>query len=364
MDDTLHHLDRLKQTERRVAMATLVSAKGTTPKKEGSKMLVGEHGRVLGSVTIGGCVDARVIAEAEEVLAGAPPRVVSMSLGDEDAWAIGMTCGGDVQLLIEPLDLVRTDDPAVAAYTLVREEVEAGRRAVLVAPLDGSPDRVVVLESGERRGSLGSNGLDEAASAVAADVLQRGISGVLPVGDGGPDAFFEVHRPPLTTIIFGATHVAMPLATIGKELGWRTVIVDARERFATRERFPLADELRIGIPSEIAESMTFDASTAVILVAHDYKFDVPVLQAVLAQRPAYVGLLGSRRRGRAILDLLREQGEDPARLADVHVPIGLDVGAQTAAEIALSIAAEVLAVTTGRPGAPMRDRPTPTSAAE
>jgi xanthine dehydrogenase accessory factor len=296
-----------------------------------------------------------VIAEAEEVISTATPRVVSMSLRDEDAWAIGMTGGGDVQVLIEPLDLARADDPAVAAYGLVRREVQAGRRAVLVAPLDGSPERLVVLESGAREGSLGSADLDATAGTIATSVMQRGVSRVAEIA-GDRDAFFELHAPPLTAVIFGATHVAMPLTAIARELGWRTVIVDARERFATRERFPLADDIRIGMPSEIAESMTLDASTAVVIVAHDYKFDLPILKAVLAQRPAYVGLLGNRRRGKAILDLLREEGEDPARLSIVRVPIGLDIGAQTAAEIALSVASEILAVTSGRPGTPMRDR--------
>jgi xanthine dehydrogenase accessory factor len=168
--------------------------------------------------------------------------------------------------------------------------------------------------------------------------------------------FFELHGPATSLIIFGAGQVAIPLVRFATVLGWRTVVVDGRERFATRERFPQADEIRIGLLAEIAEELKYDASTFVILVAHDYKFEVPVLRVVLSRKPAYIGLLGNRARGAAVLDFLAGEGIGAEERARVHVPVGLDIGARTPSEIALSVLAEALAIRNGRPGTPMRDR--------
>jgi len=168
--------------------------------------------------------------------------------------------------------------------------------------------------------------------------------------------YFELHAPPLSLVVVGATHVAMPLVTLAHALGLRTTVIDGRDRFATRDRFPLADDIRIGIPSEIVEAMSLGTESLVVLLAHDYKYDLPVLRAVLATATAYIGLLGSQKRGKALLDFLAEDGVPPHQLARVRVPVGLDIGARSAPEIALSVLAEALAVRRGRPGGPMRDR--------
>lgn len=359
--ETFEQLDALRRGERRVAMATLVSTKGTTPKKEGAKMWVGEDGRIRGSVTIGGCVDARVIAESEEVLRDGTPRLLSMTLGDEDAWEIGLTCGGTVDVLIEPVALDAASDPVVRSYDVIRAEAEAGRRAVAVVPLGGDApavERLVVREDGSTVGTLGDPALDAEAGALARDAMTRAMSRTVDVEHGGRTVrlFLELHGPATTLVIFGAGHVAMPLAQLATTLGWRVVIVDARERYATRDRFPDAHEIRIGMLDEIAARLTYDASTVVVLVVHDYKFEIPVLRVVLAREPAYIGLLGSRRRGESVLGFLAEDGVPREALARVHVPVGLDIGARTAAEIALAVLAEAVAVRNGRPGTRLRDR--------
>jgi xanthine dehydrogenase accessory factor len=328
-------------------------------------MWVGEGGRILGSVTIGGCVDARVLEESENVLRERTPRLLTMSLGDADAWEIGLTCGGTVELLIEPVELDGVPHPITAAYEVVRAEAAAGRRSVLVAPLRDHESeaasecaRLVVREDGESSGTLGEQGLDRAAVERALDVIRRATSRTEVVEASGTRErlFFELHGPATTLLIFGAGQVAIPLVRLAKVLGWHTVVVDGRERFATRERFPDADEIRIGLLADIAAEMKYDASTFVILVAHDYKFEVPVLRVVLEREPAYIGLLGNRSRGSAVLHFLAEEGIGAERLARVHVPIGLDIGARTPSEIALSVLAEALAVRNGRPGAPMKER--------
>lgn len=360
MPDPFADLTELRRTERRVAVATLVETRGTTPRKEGARMWVGEGGRILGSVTIGGCVDAQVIAESEEVLRTAVSKVLSMSLGDEDAWELGLTCGGTLDVLIERLDL-EPGGMALEALEIVRRESAAGRHSVIVTRLDEAAPRVatklVVMEDGGGVGTLGDAALDAESRRRALELVKEGRSRSMLLGptDRPVRVFFDVHGPPPQLVIFGAGHVAMPLVRFARDLGWHTTVVDGRTRFANRERFPDAGDLRVGIPSEIAEQLAYSPATAVVLVAHDYKYDLPVLRAVLASDAGYVGLLGSRRRGKAILEFLAQDGVPADALRRVHVPIGLDIGAQSAAEIALSIIAEVLAVRAGKQGRKLRE---------
>ncbi|HEX5439042.1 MAG TPA: XdhC/CoxI family protein [Gemmatimonadaceae bacterium] len=352
LQDTFAQLDHVRAAEPRAAMATLVSTKGTTPRKEGAKMWVSEQGRLLGSVTIGGCVDARVIQASEQVLRSGTAELLTMSLGDADAWDMGLTCGGMVQVLIEPVSLRDAGDPIVCAYASLRAEREAGRHAVSVAPLSGVAARLVVREDGTTAGTLGSTALDDEAREHAMDVMRRAASCTSALSAAG-DAlyFFELHGPATTLIIFGAGQVAIPLVTIARSLGWRTVVVDNRERHATRERFPEADEIRLGMLGDEAERLTYDASTVAVIVAHDYKYELPVLRVLLQREPAYIGLLGNAGRGHALLGFLADEGYDAGTLERVHVPVGLHIGAGTAAEIALSIAAEIVAVRAGRDSA-------------
>jgi xanthine dehydrogenase accessory factor len=354
MNELWEQLDRLRQAEKRVAMATLVATRGTTPKKEGAKMWVGEGGRILGSVTIGGCVDARVVAESDEILQSGEPKRLTMSLGDEEAWDLGLTCSGVVEVLIQRVDL-DPSDLLLRGYEQIRAEVVAGRSAVAVTPLDAAEARLIVLQDGTRIGTLGSEDLDRLAAVRARELGRSGQSRTLELQPGF-EAFFEVHAPAASLLVFGASAVAIPLVSLARTLGYRTIVVDARPRFATRERFPDAGEVRVGIPSEIAAELPLGPSTAAVLLAHDYKYDLPVLRELLARDAGYIGLLGSRRRGRAILEFLAEDGFDEEQLQRIHVPVGLDIGAQSAPEIALSILAEAVAVRSGRGGGSLVER--------
>lgn len=354
MEELFDDIEKLAQTEKRIAMATLVATRGTSPKREGAKMWVGEEGRILGSVTIGGCVDARVIAESEQALSSFKSRLVEMKLANEDAWEIGFSCAGDLDVLIEPVDLTSPDN-VVELYRAVRAAVDRGKRAVVATLLKESSCKLLVIEDGDTSGSLGTPELDAQAQTVALELMRKRASSTVSLGPDSDAVFFEVHGPPPTLIVFGAGHVAMPLVSLAHDLGLKTVVVDGRPRFATRERFPDVDQLLIGIPSEIAETLAYTSSTFVVLTAHDYKYDLPVLKVVLPARPAYVGLLGSKRRGHAIKEFLRDGGMDPALLDQLHVPTGLDIGADNAAEIALSILAEAVAIKSGRSAAFLRD---------
>jgi xanthine dehydrogenase accessory factor len=249
-----------------IAMATLVGARGSSSAKVGSRMWIGPDGAAIGAVTIGGCVDARAIELSGDVLADGRPRRVEMALGDDDARAIGMTCAGTIELLVERVE--RASDAARAMF----EQLEATR----------------------------------------------------------------------TVVIVGAGEVGAALARIVKTLDLRVVVVDGRDHLATRDRFPDADDVRVGIPSEIVESIGFSADTAVVLVSHEYKYDLPILKAALASDAGYVGMLGGRKRRDAMKELLRGDGVREAALAKLRTPIGLEIAAETPAEIAVSIAAELV----------------------
>ena len=349
--------DHLPEGDTRVAMATLVATRGTSPRREGARMWVGESGRIIGSVTIGGCVDARVVEASEDALRTDTPALLSVELGDEDAQEMGLTCAGSVDVFVEPLRLDDPLDPVVTVHARARAHAAAGGRAVLVSPLDGH-GKLLLLDDGQVLGAV--DGVErEAALGAARGLLRTGTSRTLELRTRSGEtarAFLEVYAPPLQLVVFGAGHVAQALTRFAHALGMRTTVVDARERYASRAAFPEADDIRVGIPSEVAAQLPLGPSLAAVLVAHDYKYDLPVLRELLKGDAVYVGMLGSRRRGETMLRMLEEDGVSPDKLRQVRVPIGLDIGAESAAELALSILSELLAVRAGRSGGPMRDR--------
>ena len=343
--ETFALIERIRRAGGRAAMATLVRTIGTTPRKEGTKMFVGEGGTIFGSVTIGGCVDARVIEQSGEVLGASSPRLLNLNLGDAEAWEIGLTCGGAVDVLVEPVS-----DELFDLYDTARSEWQAGRSVAIATILsgEGAGSRIMIDESGRVRGS-------------APDAVLEALRDLPPaprtITAGSSEVYVEVLRRPASILIFGAGAVAIPLVTFAKTLGFDAIVIDGRPQFATRERFPDADEIRVGIVSEIAATIAYGPNTPVVLVAHDAKIDVPVLKKALTSDAPYIGLLGSRRRGAALLQMLREEGLSDDQLRRVRVPVGLDLGGGSAAEIALSIVSEIVAVMHGRNGAPLSARP-------
>lgn len=328
-----------------VAMATLVAASGSTSKKVGAKMVVGQSGRLIGGVTIGGCVDAQVIEAADEIISTGGRRLLSISLDDDEAFEIGLTCGGTVDVLLDRIAPRSESDVIVAAHRAGRQSLASGQAVVIVTPLDGNAAALVVSESGARHGSLGGATLDDAAAAIAVHVLRDG-SRVETIGDRR--FFFDRMAPPMTLVIVGAGQIAMSLTRMARELDMRSVVVDGRERYATRERFPDADEICVGMPSDLVGEIVPNRRVAVVLVAHDYKYDLPVLRRLLREPVGYIGMLGSKKRGAAVRELLREEGFSDAELGRVHTPIGLELGGKSPPEVALSILAEVVAVRSGK----------------
>ena len=349
MHEFFQQLEQLRHLNRRVSLATLVNTVGTSPRKEGAKMWVGEGGDILGSVTIGGCVDAYVIEQAEAVLADQVPRLIELPLGDEDAWELGLSCAGTIEVFIEPLSAAHSQP--FDLYTALKSHLDGGAAGALLTCLDGATmgAKLLLLDDGTTLGSLGDPALDQEACKAALSHMAQGLSRTLSLALPHTTArvFVEVHTPPATLIIVGASHVAMLLVQLARPVGFHTIVVDSRPRFATPERFPATDTLLVGIPSEIVKTLPLSPVTAVILVAHDYKYDLPILRHVLSSPVGYIGVLGSRRRGEGLLKFLREDGVPEEALRRIRVPIGLDLGGRSAPEIALAILAEVVSARYG-----------------
>jgi len=335
--------------EKSIAVATLVSATGSTSKKVGTKMIVGESGRLLGGVTIGGCVDAQVVEAADALLGQGGRCMLSISLDDDEAWEIGLTCGGTVDVLIDRVDVRDTEDPIRAAHAFAREAIARDESVVIATPLDGRAAAFVLTENGVRHGTLGDALLNERAAAIAGEVMTS-TSRVEEIEHAGASRkiFFDRQAPATRIVVIGAGQIAMSLTKMARELEVHTTVVDGRDRYATRERFPDANEIRVGMPSEIVAGIEPTKRTAVVLIAHDYKYELPVLRALLRSRVGYLGMLGSKKRGVAVRALLKEEGFTDAELDRLHTPIGLDIGGKTPPEVALSILAELVAVRSGK----------------
>ena len=353
MTRTTDRITELRSKRRRAAVATLIATTGGAIRRLGETMWVDDQGAIVGSVTIGGCVDGRAVELAEEVLRSGACRRVSLPLGDEDAWAFGMTCAGNVDLLVEPVDVSLPGDPVAIAADAVAAAMARGCSCVEVTSLDDRPHRLVVAEDGTRVGTLGSAMLDEEIARRASTLIDDRRTGVLtvPVVHGSAELFAQVHAPQPAIVVVGATDVAMTLVELAKPLGFSTTVIDGRERFASRERFPSADTLLVGMPSDLVATTSLTPATALVLLSHDYKYDLPVLEIALRSTIGYIGVLGSRRRANAVRDFLASIGASADDVARVRIPVGLDIGARTPAEIALSVLAEVVSVRSERRGA-------------
>lgn len=350
MDDLFKTLERLRHTEPRVAMATLVASHDTTPRHPGAKMFVGSGGRRLGE-SIGGAIDARVVAEAGPVLAAGTPRLVTMRLSDAEAWEIGFTCAGTAELLVEPVTF-GAPDPVSDAYDRARDELDAGRAVVLVAPLDGRRGRLLLYSSGNAAGTLGDPAIDEAARVHAMAMLAAGSSHVarLEVDCTEVPLYFERLAPPLTLVIFGTGALAEALLAIAGRFGMRVVVVEGRERFARRELLAAASEVLSGPPADVAGRLPLGPHTAVLLVSHDHRHDLAVVRQLLQGHAGYIATLGSRRRGQELRELLRAEGFSEEQVQRLRVPAGVEAAVQGAAPVAMSVVSEIARAMQGRPG--------------
>lgn len=359
MDEVLERLATWNAQGRDAAVGTVVKTTGSTPRGVGAKLLVSQDGELVGSVS-GGCVETDVAMHALEALEQGRPRIVSYGISDEFGIEVGLACGGQIEVLIEGLpaknsgaaarrfsadvgELVRKEVPVVIATALRPDDV-LGRRAVLA--------------EGQLRGSLEDARLDESVRRHAPQFLRAGAPKTLVEPDStGRDVeiFFDVYPAPPTLYIFGGVHIAIPLTKYAKILGYRVNVIDPRGVFATKERFAEADELAIEHPEDYLKRVQLNENTYVVVLTHDPKHDEPILKNVVGTRTSYIGAIGSKKTNRERMDRLMAQGVTREQLARVHAPVGLDLGAVSPEEIALSIMAEIVGARYGKVGSSMRD---------
>lgn len=338
------------------AVATIIGARGSSPRPAGAAMAVSADGEALGSIS-GGCVEGAVYGTAERVLGGEGAVVESYGYSDDDAYAVGLTCGGTLEVLVAPADRellaawvekVAVDEP-VALATVVGGPAPLGAQ-LLVGTSLGPP---------WARGSLGTEGLDVAVTDDARGMLAAGQTGTRHYGPRGERRIDEVavfvqsFTPPPRMLVFGATDFAAAVSRVGAFLGYRVTVCDARPVFATARRFPDADEVVCEWPHRYLQSAETDERTVMCVLTHDPKFDVPLLEVALRRPAAYIGAMGSRRTHADRLRRLRAAGVGPEALSRLRSPIGLDIGARTAEETAVSIAAEIVQNRWGGSGRPL-----------
>jgi xanthine dehydrogenase accessory factor len=321
VDDQLQMVTIWREVGRRVAVATVVATRNSAPRPVGSKLYVSESGDLIGSVS-GGCVENDVVLAAQEVLSGGSPRLLTYGITDDMAFEIGLPCGGEIDVFVEEL----------ASNTVLQAEV-----------------RLVVVAGG----GVGEE-IDDPELVAAARL--RGMSHVLKLGDR--TVLADVSAPPPRLFVYGAVDTAEALCRAAKLLGWRTVVADARASFATPERLPSADELLLLWPDEALAQVQADLGTAIVVLTHDDKFDLPMIRGALASDAFYVGWIGSHRNQERRRGLLRDDGVTDEELERICGPTGLDIGAGTPAETAVSILGEIIAARSGRDGGRLRDAKT------
>lgn len=299
---------------RKVAVATVIQTWGSAPRAVGSQLIIDETGAMEGSVS-GGCVEGAVIAEALDSMEDGAARVLHYGVSDNDAFAVGLACGGDIRVLVEPVGGSMKEDHLVA---LVEAKQNAAPIAY-VASLSGETRRLASSDEFEDRFRLDRSGIEE---------------------DG--DTFVAIHNPPLRLIIVGAVHIAQPLVGMARGCGFQPILIDPRDAFGSAARFP-GETIINEWPDEAMEALRPDARTAVVTLTHDPKLDDPAIAAALNAPIFYLGCLGSKRTHAKRVDRLKESGFDDQAIARIHAPVGLDLGGRKPAEIAVSIMAEIIA---------------------
>jgi xanthine dehydrogenase accessory factor len=317
MREVLTELAEWTNAGEEIALATVVETWGSSPRPLGSKMVVTRSGKMAGSVS-NGCIESAVFDEAQKVLKSRQPKVAAFGVADDVAFEVGLACGGHIEVFVEPLGPVHEQ-----LIAMLQRDEQATLRTNLVT---GEADLV------------------EGWTPPGSELAHR---------DG--DLFVEPFRRPAHLIIVGAIHIAIPLHRLAKLMGYRVTVVDARAKFATKERFPEADELIVAWPDEAMEKLVIDNSSYVVILTHDPKFDLPALRSVLTKDAGYVGAIGSRKTNQNRFDALRAEGFTEEQLSRVYGPIGLDLGSRGAEETALGIMAEITSVRFGGSGSAMRE---------
>jgi xanthine dehydrogenase accessory factor len=347
MRELLSTIDAWRAEDRGFGRAVLIRVFGNGPRPEGATLLVGDDGSIAGSVS-GGCVEGAAAEEVARARRDGCSRVIRFGISDEQAWGVGLACGSTIDVLIEPE--LRPEIEAAARDS-------AGAAVVIQLPPDspgegggahpistGVPTDVMVIKP------AGAAATDE-LSETARTLVDRRRSGT--VTHQGEQYFIETFARPPRIVVFGAVQAAIPLVRMAHELGYRVLVADARAAFASRDRFPHADELLVGWPDEVADQVALSVDDAVVVMSHDPKLDEPAIVAATQARCRYIGAMGSRRTQAGRRERLLAEGLTEEDLARLHGPIGLDLGGREPGEMALAILAEIVAERNDASAAPL-----------
>ncbi len=338
MREILDDLERwLREGEREIAVATVVATWGSAPRGVGAKMAATASGRVSGSIS-GGCVESAIIEEGAAVIASRRPRLLHFETSDDTAWKVGLPCGGTIDVLVEPFD--------ASLFAFLKGRLRSNERLTQVTVIRGPAEllgrRIAFGSDGESAGAI-SDRLDATAREIAlsARTPERASAGE------GLELFVDAMPPVPTRHLVGGVHIAVVLARLAGDMGYRTVVIDPRRSFGSEERFARVDRLLTLWPEEAFREARLTPESAVIVLTHDPKLDDPALEAALRSPVFYIGALGSSRTQERRSARLRERGFSASQLERIHGPVGLDIGSKGPEEIALSILAEIVATLRG-----------------
>jgi xanthine dehydrogenase accessory factor len=360
MRELLPTIDAWQAEGANVGRAIVIRTFGSAPRPAGAVLATTEDGRIAGSVS-GGCVEGAAAEEIQRARETGHSRVIRYGISDEEAWDVGLACGGTIDVLVEPfLPQAARDAAAAAASQPARGSAIVTRLPVDSPPPEhgehrpgagATPEPVLTVDAGGTlHGSLGTTAADAALAAAAVDAINRGTSTTVVIE--GRQLFIEAYPVRPRLVIVGATEIARSLVAIAGDLGYERIVIDARPAFAASERFPDVEQLINAWPDEAFDAIGLGSNDAVAILSHDPKFDEPAIADAIRRGARYVGAIGSRKTQAERRARLAEGGLTDAEIASVHGPIGLDLGGRAPAETALAIMAEIVAARYGVTGAP------------
>lgn len=362
LEDIVRAFDAAQQQGKQTALATVVQVEGSSYRRAGARMLVTEDGQLTGAIS-GGCLEGDALRKARLVMAQQQPMLVTYDTTDDDdaKLGVGLGCNGIIHILIEPIFADRPHHP----INLFKKFMSKRRNAVVVT-LFSLTDR-----KGPQPGTClyvtDEEQIEQCEIATLKNVLMQDAQLVLQSGksvnktyqaDRELTGFVELLKPAVSLLVFGAGNDAIPLVQMAAVLGWHTTVVDGRTNYAVASRFPLAKRVLLAKPEQVLSQVTLDARTVIVLMTHNYNYDLAMLRQLLPLQLTYVGSLGPKKKLQRMLDELEEEGIKPTsqELQSIYGPTGLDIGAETSEEIALSILAEMQAVLQRKEGKALRER--------
>lgn len=361
LKDIVHAFEKAEREDKQTALATVVHLEGSAYRRPGARMLVTEDGQLTGAIS-GGCLEGDALRKAQLAMVQRKPMLVTYDTTDDDdaKLGVGLGCNGIISILIEPVNTEDEQNPINYLKTILSKR----QSAVLVTLFSLHKKSVqpgtcfLVSEAGDFKCSVAEDGLQKTLLKDAEEILESRKSVTkLYDAETGVSGFIQVVLPAVSVIVFGAGNDTVPLVQMAKILGWETTVVDGRPNYATSQRFPSANRIIVAKPDTAIPQLSFDANTVAVLLTHNYNYDIAALRQLLPLQLPYIGALGPKKKLERMLNDLQQQGVQATNSqVNVFGPAGLDLGAETAEEIALSILSEIKAVLSKTAGGSLRDK--------